>query len=147
MSEPTFTPTIHIPRGDEDPRDGELPPALLDAIHDDPTMIQPMARVYLATVMHESFKESSGYTPAQKLAFAEFCNRVGISEPRKSQEVVATGPTFSVSISIPGLPTAGITVQGVATPVSDEDTPVSIVDSPTEIGAEPISVEEDFCGD
>jgi hypothetical protein len=111
---------ISVARSADEQKGKDLPPALVEAIRDDPNMMQPVARVYAATVMHEMFKESKGYTPAQKKDFVELCAKVGDLQPKKDV-AQNTGPAFSIQINIPGQPTTGVTIDAnPALVVSDE---------------------------
>jgi len=120
MSAPTTYQQIR-PADENQPRDHELPPALVEAIHDSPEVMQPMARVYAARVLHEMFKESGAYTPGQKRDFLDICTRLGDLDPKKRQEEKQAGAGFTINITIPGQPTSGVTVQGEATAIALTD--------------------------
>lgn len=108
------------PADQDDPRDGKLPPALVERIHDDPGQMAPVARVYAANVLHEMYKESGGYTPSQKRDFMDLCTRLGDLDPKKRAEE-QSGGGVTISINIPALgstPSSTLTIDQPATPAT-----------------------------
>lgn len=96
-----FNPTLAVPRNDN--RGKDLPPALVEAIRDDPAMIGPMARVYGATVLHDMFVLSKTFTPAQQKDFVDLCAKLGDMVPKQKVDAQAAGAQFSIQINIPAV--------------------------------------------
>jgi len=102
----------------------DVPPALVDAVREDPAAIQPAARVMALTLLHEQFVESPGYTPAQKLALVEHLSKMGNLVPKERSLSEQPGSGVSITINIPqvgGTPAASITIDQPATPVAEPD--------------------------
>jgi hypothetical protein len=110
-----------VARGDEDPREKRLPPALVESIMEDPTSLQPLARMYTANMLHEMYKESSAYTPAQKQTFTELCAKLGALEPNKQQATNTAGPGYQLIINLGDTTEThrSITVEHAPIPVED----------------------------
>lgn len=102
MTAPTSYQQLR-PEDDDAPRGKKLPPALIEAIHDDPAEMTPLARVYAAHVLHEMFKESVTYTPSQKRDFLDLCTRLGDLDPKKRADDQAQTGGVVISINIPQL--------------------------------------------
>ncbi len=104
------------------PRSKELPPALVEAIHDSPTAMPPLARFYTATVLHEMFKESVTYTPAQKRDFVDLCSKLGDLDAKKRADDAAAGGGVSITINIPAIgndPSSTVVIDQKAVVVPD----------------------------
>lgn len=110
----------------------ELPPALLEAIHEDPAKMAPMARKFAAEVLFDMFQESPSYTPAQKRDFVDICARLGDLDPKKRADNAEVGSKFSVTINIPqqvgGPAIQPIIVEQVVQPVTVQYPEFEVVD-------------------
>lgn len=102
--------------------DDELPPGLVEEIHDDPAKMAPMARKFAAESLYEMYREMPSYTPSQKRDFVDLCARLGDLDPKKRAEVADTGGV-SITINIPQIgtsPSSTLTIDQKAVVVPDK---------------------------
>ena len=95
---------------------------MVDAIRDDPTFIQPVARAMGAVNLHNLFTQVShpDATVAQRLDFQRMINKLGQLEPEATQ--AAPGAGFSITINIPATPTTlGTVIEAKSERLPDPD--------------------------
>lgn len=82
----------------------DIPPALVEAIHDDPAAFAPAARVMALQTIHEMYVDRDVLTPTQKKDFAELLLKAGKIDGR-GQEVSGAGQErFHITFNIPSAP-------------------------------------------
>lgn len=81
-----------------------MPPALLEAIVNDPKEMAKLARAWTAHGMHQVAANLHLYSPAQKMQFLELASRIGDLHPQKQAVLANQGAGFAVNIVLSQAP-------------------------------------------
>ena len=100
--------TKHALRPEQQP-----PPALVEAIHDDPAMFAPAARVMAFTMVHEQYVRRGEMTFAQQQALAETLLKAGKVDGKAPEALSAAGTGYQLVINIGGASPSSETFKGV----------------------------------
>ncbi len=99
-----------------------MPPALIEAIQEDPALIQPIARAMGAINLNNLFVKVThpDASITQQMEFQRLVNKLGRLEPEAT--VAAPGAGFSITINIPDTATSkATTIEATATHCEDAE--------------------------
>ena len=111
--------TKHSLRPDLNP-----PPALVEAIHDDPAMFAPAARVMAFTMVHEQYVRRGELSITQQQVLAETLLRAGKMDGKGQEVTGGVGSGYQLVINIGGAAPSSEMFKGITVdqkPISIED--------------------------
>ena len=102
----------------------DIPPAMLEEIQDNPTVLQPVARVMGAVNLHNMFVQvthpEAPFT--QRVEFQKLVNKIGRLEP---DAAIGGGSGVTITINIPALdaqPERNVVIDQIAEPTFELST-------------------------
>jgi hypothetical protein len=91
----------------------ELPPMLVEAVHDDPAVFAPAARVMAFKMVHEQYVRRDELTFVQQQALAEMLLKAGKIDGKSAEVQSATGNGYQLVINIGGNTPSSETFKGI----------------------------------
>lgn len=97
----------------------QVPPALLEAVAEDPSAAQPVFRVKTLLLAHELYQKRHTMTAQQQMALMESLAKMGNINPKENTAARSGGPGVSINIVLPGHKDKSVTVDAVTGEIED----------------------------